>query len=336
MRRPLLLLALLLAPGAARGVANLTLHTDELATSLRFDVATFRPEHCALQPADLCVDGPGARKLLRFSVRADNTGDTDVFLGPPTDNASFLYSACHEHYHFDSFARYELRQRGATTVVKDGLKRAFCVEDTRPATASARSCSADADCEGRGRCDTSQHQCKYNCTYQGVQVGWADVYPAALDCQWIDVTDVPSGEYDLCVLLNTAHLIPESSFDDDAGCVPVTVSGPDTANPAPRVKLRAPRARTKARGGRTLRIVWQSRIKGGSKHLKVQEVWFSRDGGATWELIAAELERKVRSYRWTVPAGTATDAARVRVVAWSIEPGLQRGVGISAPFRVLP
>jgi hypothetical protein len=339
MRRALVLA--LLVPAVARAAANLTLDTQTLANSVSFDLVSYTSDACTLQPADLCVDSPGARKLLRFSVAAKNTGDADVFLGDPTGSASFVYSACHKHYHFDTFARYELRQRGTETVVKDGHKRAFCVEDTRPDTATPRSCSSDADCAGRGQCNTAQQQCKYNCNYQGVQVGWSDLYPASLDCQWIDVTDVAPGDYDLCVLLNTAQLLPESTYADDDGCIAVTVPAPDSASPAPRVKVRSPRAKTKAHPGRPLRIVWQSHIKGGNKRLKVQEVWFSRDGGLTWELVVAELKAKARSYRWTIPADAATDAALVRVVTWSnvgSQPGtgLQRGIGTSAQFRVQP
>jgi hypothetical protein len=341
MRRRIVLLVALLAPVVAWGAPNLTLDTQTLASSLRFDVISFATDHCALQPADLCVDGPGARKLLRFSVAAENTGDEDVFLGDPSDSPSFIYSPCHQHYHFDTFARYELRERGSGVLVKDGHKRAFCVEDTKPVAATVRSCASDVDCGGRGLCDATQHQCRYNCSYQGVQVGWADVYPASLDCQWIDVTDVAPGAYDLCVFLNTAQLLAESSFGDNDGCVPVAVPAPSVASPAPRMKVRAPRAKTKARAGRPLRIAWQTHLKGGNKRVRVQEVWFSRDGGATWELVASDLEAKRRSYRWTVPAQTATDAARIKVVAWSTAgaqagTGLQRGIGTSAPFRVVP
>jgi hypothetical protein len=31
----------------------------------------------------------------------------------------------------------------------------------------------------------------YTCRFQGVQAGWVDEYLAGLDCQWIDITDVP-------------------------------------------------------------------------------------------------------------------------------------------------
>jgi hypothetical protein len=54
-------------------------------------------------------------------------------------------------------------------------------------------------------------------------VGWADLYPSTLPCQWIDVTDVAAGSYDLCVILNTEGLLAENPAGD-SGCVPVTLT----------------------------------------------------------------------------------------------------------------
>lgn len=336
---------LLVARGAsAQPVANLMLDAQELASSIGFDLISYQPADCVLQPADHCVDAPGARKLLRFSVFAINAGTADVFFGPPNLDAKlpngdplFVYSACHMHYHFETFGRYELRPRGGMTPVKEGQKRSFCVEDTRPAPgATARTCTTDADCNGSGRCNQQQnpHICRYDCTYQGIQVGWGDLYPSTLDCQWIDITDVAPGDYDICVFLNTAQLIPESNYDDDSGCAPVTIEGPSATHPAPTVKVHAPRRKAKARIGRPLTIAWQKHIQGGTKHIKVQEVWFSPDGGASYQLIAGALAAGRRSFRWTVPAGSVTDTAMIRVNVWSTD--LQRGSGLSVPFRIMP
>ena len=77
------------------------------------------PGDCTLQPSDACVDGPGMRRLLRFSVLVLNRGTADLFLGTPSaDDPLFVFSECHNHFHFESFASYELRPRGGTTAVK--------------------------------------------------------------------------------------------------------------------------------------------------------------------------------------------------------------------------
>ena len=66
------------------------------------------------------------------------------------------------------------------------------------------------------------------------------------------------------------------------------------------------------------------------------------DGGASYQLIAGALAPGRRSIRWTVPAGSATDTAMIRVIVWStdLQPGVgelgQRGIGLSVPFRIMP
>ncbi|MCA9697946.1 MAG: hypothetical protein KC431_10515, partial [Myxococcales bacterium] len=42
----------------------------------------------------------------------------------------------------------------------------------------------------------------YTCYNQGLSLGWSDTYGAALDCQWIDVTDVAPGDYTLRMEVN--------------------------------------------------------------------------------------------------------------------------------------
>jgi hypothetical protein len=298
----------------ADGTPDLVLDQASLGSSLTFEVQSFAPDACELQAADLCVEAPGARKLLRFDVFAINQGTDDVVLGTPsTNDPRFVYSSCHKHFHFESFAHYELRPRGGSVAVKTGQKRSFCVEDTKAFTSTAAR--------------------KYTCTNQGIQVGWGDLYPANLPCQWIDVTDVSPGDYDLYVAVNlpSPYRIPELDFSNNDATVPVTIAAADKVH-TPRVRVRAPHAHRKAHAGRRLMVAWKAHVRGG---IKVQEVWFSADDGATYTLVANGLEgKKHHSYPWAVPAGTATDQGRIKVVVWSN--GLVRGEGLSGSFRVVP
>jgi hypothetical protein len=335
----LVVLAFGRCPAGAQGLPDLTVDATTLGSSVTYDLLSFSPDGCELQPADLCVRAPGARKLLRFSVFAVNQGTVDLRVGNPLDEldvhlpdgeAKWVYSACHKHYHFQTFARYELRRRGETTPILLGQKRSFCVEDTRVATAtSPRKYCCTAECQN----------------IQGVQVGWGDLYPSTLPCQWIDITDdvppgehsVPPGEYDLCVFLNTAQLLTESNYDNDSSCTSFTIAAP--TKPAPKVRLKSPRGHAKAKVGRLLRVMWQKKVPG---TFKFQEVWFSPDDGATWRLLAENLAEKPNAYRWRVPTDAVSERARLRVVVWGRNPptgggeSLQRGVATSGAFRIVP
>jgi hypothetical protein len=328
----LLLLAILLfraTTATAQGMPDLVLDGAMLESTVGFDLQSFAPTSCELQPVDLCVGGPGPRALLRFSVLAVNQGTADLVLGvppviEPPNQGDFIYSDCHMHFHFTSFARYELRQRGTTTVIAPGQKRSFCVEDTRQVDTAApveKKYCCTAACENR----------------QGLQVGWGDLYPSTLPCQWIDITGVAPGDYDLCVFLNTEGLLAEDPAGNSA-CVPVTLATPSL--PAPHVKVKKPRAAKKLRVGRRLAVAWKRRAKG---ELLFQEAWLSRDGGATYALLARVVPPKRKpAIRVPITSDMVTEQARIKVYVCTRnvqEEGAgarQCGVAESGVFSIAP
>jgi len=72
---------------------------------------------------------------------------------------------------------------------------------------------------------------RYHCGFQGLQRGWADVYPESLDCQWLDITDLAGGDYTLRIVLNPRRNIPESNYDNNTVEIPVTLTPPGSDSP---------------------------------------------------------------------------------------------------------
>uniref|UniRef100_A0A3B4ZP51 Lysyl oxidase homolog n=1 Tax=Stegastes partitus TaxID=144197 RepID=A0A3B4ZP51_9TELE len=72
----------------------------------------------------------------------------------------------------------------------------FCLEDTScdPGTRRRFACTAHT---------------------QGLGPGCYDTYHANIDCQWIDITDVPPGNYILKVTVNPSQLVQESDFSNN-------------------------------------------------------------------------------------------------------------------------
>ncbi|HEV7554441.1 MAG TPA: lysyl oxidase family protein [Kofleriaceae bacterium] len=164
----------------------------------------FTADDCEI--AEACVGGTGERRLLRFDTVTPNYGDGDLVLGAPPppgqSNDIFVWSPCHMHHHVANYATFELLD--GSDVIVAGHKQGFCLEDTeeeRPGNAS------------RG----------YSCKYQGISVGWADVYSKYLPCQWIDVTGVPSGTYTLHLIVNPLQVFPETDYTNNEFSMQVSI-----------------------------------------------------------------------------------------------------------------
>ncbi len=159
-----------------------------------------------------CVPEPGFRRLLRFDTRTPNAGSMDLIMGVPSNHPDlFHYSECHGHYHFDGYAYYDLID-DTGMVVATGHKQAFCLLDWSP--------WAWNDFGG-----------DYTCGNQGISLGWEDVYGSYLDCQYVDITDVPPGDYFLRISVNlplpetaVAPLV-ERDYENNVLELPVTVVG---------------------------------------------------------------------------------------------------------------
>jgi hypothetical protein len=108
-------------------------------------------------------------------------------------------------YHFSSTPTIDC-STWAGAIVARGHKAAFCLVDLYHPPGSAAPSGAVPDLR-----------------VQGISAGWADVYHRGLDCQWIDITGVPSGRYVLEVEINPAHVIHEGNYSNNTGHAEVVV-----------------------------------------------------------------------------------------------------------------
>lgn len=228
-------------PSAPAGKPNLTVDRDRVVASCYFEVQTFAADDCAVQegclgPMDYKPDDNpdtenfsddgvpgGPRRLMRFDVAIQNRGTADAVLGPPPPiptgpppvNLEYEYSQCHGHWHFKNFVEYTMFEvvggmRGEK--VAAGRKQAFCLEDFERIPSF----------KGAGKW-------KYRCSDQGITVGWQDVYRAHLDCQWMDVSQLAPGEYELWVAVDVVEKFAELREDDNVAKVRITIPAHDLA-----------------------------------------------------------------------------------------------------------
>lgn len=191
------------------GLADLTVDPTVLPASLLIEEKTFTSTDCAV--LDACVT-VGRRKLLRFTTQTPNIGFADVSIGDPLvppNNPEFSFSMCHAHYHYNGYMKQRLIRADGSEAAA-GFKAAFCLED------AVRSLNdADVPRDKKYICGTT--------SAQGIQPGWADYYSATLDCQWIDITGVAAGDYELELHVNPDGRIPELRTDNNTARVSVTI-----------------------------------------------------------------------------------------------------------------
>ncbi len=129
-----------------------------------------------------CMQGFGDREIIRFTTHIKNVGTEDYFIGAPANQPDqFEWDACHNHWHYAGYAEYVLYDGLGNPMPQIGFKNGFCV--------------LDLECSDGGTA-------KYTCGNMGITAGCGDIYSSGLSCQWIDVTDVPGGEYTLVIRTN--------------------------------------------------------------------------------------------------------------------------------------
>jgi hypothetical protein len=182
-----------------------------LAATIQQDVVDASGDLCLFNEG--CVTGEGLRRVVRFGTRSANVGTADVVVGQPVaGNPLWEFDACHEHFHFEGYASYDLVD-STGAILPIGNKNGFCLQDLDV-------WSGSAECR------------RYDCNYQGISVGCADVYTPDLDCQWIDITDVAPGNYELVVRINTEGSIRELSADNNTATVSLQIL-PETIHIVP-------------------------------------------------------------------------------------------------------
>ncbi len=156
---------------------DLTIAQAAFENSLRLD--SINAQNCMVQ--EQCLTGYGMRTIVRFTTDIRNIGQTDYFIGSPqTHPSQFNTQNCHGHTHYEGYAQYVLYKQNGTSIPV-GFKNGFCVMDLA--------------------CPTGI-PAKYGCSNMGITAGCGDIYSSGLDCQWIDITNVPDGQYILAMKVN--------------------------------------------------------------------------------------------------------------------------------------
>ncbi len=171
---------------------------EEVKASTFYEWIDVPASSCAL--AEGCFGGTGRRLIMRFDTSVDNIGLIDLDMPDITRTPGlFEWATCHQHFHFQNFARFRLYYPNNTLAVP-GAKLSYCMED-----------SALIQSGSQTPCDPV-----YTCDSQGIARGRRDIYASSLDCQWLDITTATRNcwyEYEVCT--NIGRSFMEYSFDNN-------------------------------------------------------------------------------------------------------------------------
>jgi hypothetical protein len=177
---------------------------------IRFDTAVINMGDGPLIMHGSLDEAEGKTLVVQHLVREDG-GQDQVEVG------HFVYHPGHKHFHFESFSEMRLyslgEDRSLDELITTTDKITSCVLDQNrlpspppnsPTTPAFPGCGQD---------------------FQGLSVGWVDVYVATLEGQERDITDVPDGRYALELWVNPDRLLIESNYDNNSVITLVEIEG---------------------------------------------------------------------------------------------------------------
>ena len=179
------------------------------------------------------VENFGGVLELRFGTTTYNTGDgpLELMAGGLSQGQQFVYQRVyktddsyedhlagkfvwhqgHSHFHLDDYARYTLQALKGKSK-RTSNKTSFCLMDTELVDGQLPGAPNKAEYVQCGN------------LFQGVSVGWADVYGAHLPGQEFDLTRLKDGDYRLIIDVDPKDQLLETNEDDNTSCVLLRIS----------------------------------------------------------------------------------------------------------------
>jgi hypothetical protein len=157
-------------------------------------------------------------------------------------------SRSHEHWHLMEFERYQLRTPEGRTLLVD-RKNGFCLGDRYTTHDVARlpllSRQGDAVALAKqlraNMC--GHHQPSALDVTLGISAGEGDDYRHDVDFQWLDLTTVPTGVYDVVNTVNEGRTLLEKNYANNSSSIAISLRWPGGARTAPKVITAPPEVR---------------------------------------------------------------------------------------------
>lgn len=138
----------------------------------------------------------------------------------------YEHEPTHRHWHYEDFERYTLRGLSAGMPTRGSRKVGFCLVDDYPVWHGAEGEPSEPFFTEAGN-SCAAHDPQALSTEEGISVGWADEYSPLKEGQYVDLTNLPAGEYRL------TNQIAETQNSNGVAGVTIRLSWPHGPGGAP-------------------------------------------------------------------------------------------------------
>ena len=147
---------------------------------------------------------------------------------------TYVFHEVHAHLHYQGFGQtllypWDSTNERADTPISIGRKVGFCIIDVelqdeywKQTGNGPRAHTFPLSCVLPKDIDPSGPQAWVE---EGVAVGWADIYGWNLADQYIDITSVPDGVYELVQIANPNHSVVEQTVTDNCASTIIELAG---------------------------------------------------------------------------------------------------------------
>lgn len=163
---------------------------------------------------------PDTASQMTVVQRIYNTDNS--FTDVPTSIAQQYAGDGHNHWHSLNMEGGGLIRLDSSKHVGALAKHGFCFFDNVKYRLSLPGAPATAQYTYANSCGYSNPNALN--VMMGLSVGWGDMYSAATNFQWIDITGLPNGKYRLTATADPKHLVSEASYTNNSAWAKIRIT----------------------------------------------------------------------------------------------------------------
>ena len=159
---------------------------------------------------------------------------------PRVGRLRYVHSADHSHWHLMRFERYELRRASDGVLVRPDRKTGFCLGDRFDRDPDKRLEHEPAKAVWTHRCGVRKPRLLR--VREGISVGFGDDYDPHVEGQYVELTNLPPGRYELVHRVNADRRLRETNYGNNASSLLFELRWPrgTTGSPSIDVLARCP------------------------------------------------------------------------------------------------